>query len=363
MKPIFHCELEYAHSPHLAQVYDGFYKLQQRKIITVSVKRGPGNPVTALLKVRLWAADSDRMYTVYYDALDGLNWISAESTEENLIYFRDNFKADYYFKRSFNPDVLKYSPENCKVYPLGLNYYVDSKHDFNPYRTDRLKKYIKCIIPRRYHSGTLYSNDYEFPPISNKDTKILFLTRLWDIGEVTGHSKRREREDINDCRIECIEACRREFGNAFTGGLQKNRFAMHHAKDLIAPSGLTNKTAFIRNIRLHNICIATTGLHNSISWKFAEYISNSRAIISEPLQYKVPGEFGSGKNYYEFSGKNELIRQIYYLLNNKEKLQEMMYENFLYYNNFVRSDRLVLNTLLTVHFDECKSRQEVVTAA
>ena len=54
-----------------------------------------GNPLKPILKVRI----NDK-YDVIYDTLDGLNWIKA-SIENNLDYFKNNIKADFYFKRSF----------------------------------------------------------------------------------------------------------------------------------------------------------------------------------------------------------------------------------------------------------------------
>lgn len=97
---------------------------------------------------------------------------------------------------------------------------------------------------------------------------------------------------------------------------------------------------------MHNICIATTGLFGSIGWKFAEYVAGSRAIISEPLNYSIPGNFTNGVNYYDFLNKDDLLNNIQTLLSNKDIVKNMMYNNFLYYNQYVKPENLVLNTLL-----------------
>jgi len=343
MQPVFHCEIEPVQSPHFIQIYEGLYKLQQRNLISVDVKPCLEENEKTLLRMKLSIAGSDKSYIVYYDTLDGLNWLDDVSLEDNLIFFRDSFKADYYFKRSYNAEVMKYCPENCQVYPLGLNYNVGWENDiYSPSsKINTIKKQIKRMILKRFYKGVLSSSDFEFPPMMNPETKILFLTRLWEEAD----------DELNQTRVEYIRACQDEFGDLFTGGLKKDDFSMRCAKDLIAPGSLTHKTAFVKSIRSHNICIATTGLFDSISWKFAEYVSNSRAIISEPLNYQVPGEFGPGKNYYQFNNKHELIENITNMLDDKENIQEMMNRNYHYYNNYVKSENLVLNTLLTIYAD------------
>ncbi len=98
--------------------------------------------------------------------------------------------------------------------------------------------------------------------------------------------------------------------------------------------------------------MATTGLHNSIGWKFGEYVAASRAILSEPLIYGLPGNFEHGKNYLPFNNEDELLHKTYSLLKNKDELLDMMNSNFHYYNNFLRPDKLVLNTLLKIYQNE-----------
>jgi len=353
MNPIFHCELEYISSQHLNQLYDGFLKLEKKKIITLSIKKSTGDPTKPLLKVILKINNSKKQWILYYDTLDGLNWIHG-STEENLLYFQNNFNCDYYFKRSFNKDIVKYAPKMCKVFPLGLNYNIEPKYSINPISIVTVKKHLKELIRESSHKSLFYSSDFEFPPIPNKKTKIFFLTRLWDPDKVSLSSSKKERKEMNQFRINCIKRCRKEFGELFTGGLQKNEFTVQNAKELIAPSNLTNRINFIKTTKEHNICITTTGLHSSTGWKFGEYMAASRAIISEPLLYDAPGDFSCDKNYYEFNSEDELIEKIYKLLNNRDKMNEMMHNNFNYYNNYLKSENLILNTLMTVYYEQNK---------
>ena len=70
--------------------------------------------------------------------------------------------------------------------------------------------------------------------------------------------------------------------------------------EMIQKRHLKKDCYFLNIVKSSDICIATTGLHKSIGWKFGEYIAASRAIITEPLYYEIPGELKRGSNYLEF---------------------------------------------------------------
>ena len=349
MEPLFKCVLYYFPSDHLSQLYSGFELLQEYGVINITIKQITGNSIKPLLKILL-----DDKITIYYDALDGLNWIDG-TVEENINYFKTNIKADYYFKRSYNKQIVENVPKGCKVFPLGLNYPIPTNDfDSRPIK-ETIKNYLGNI---KYISNSFgivrnpFSSDFEFYPIPNKTNKILFIARLWNPDEAGLAHLKYEREKLNDLRISCIKSCKKEFGEYFIGGLQKDNFSTKYYPDLIIPPNLTKRKIFLDTIKQSNICIATTGLHNSIGWKFGEYVAASRAIISEPLHYEIPGNFEKNKNYLSFTNDTELISNIYLLMNNRDLILDMMTNNFQYYNNFVRPDNLVLNTILTVYRDQ-----------
>ncbi len=185
-------------------------------------------------------------------------------------------------------------------------------------------------------------------PIPNRESKIIFLTRLWDPNEVNLDSSREQREIINKSRISFIRSCRKEFGDLFYGGLVQDDFSLSKAKDLVLSNSITSKKNYIKSLKSYNIGIASKGLHNSIGWKLAEYVAASRAILSEPLDYKLPGTFEDNKNYLSYRDDLELIDQINYLLDNRKVMLDIMRHNFFYYHNYVKSDMLVLNSLLKI---------------
>jgi hypothetical protein len=101
-------------------------------------------------------------------------------------------------------------------------------------------------------------------------------------------------------------------------------------------------------VKEHSICIATTGLHDSIGWKMAEYVAASRAIVSEPLHFELPGNFEKDVNYLEFEHVDQLVSKLQTLLQSQKTVLQMMESNFRYYNNFLKPENMIFNTLLTV---------------
>lgn len=306
------------------QIYEGFDRLKKSGTIDLTIRPAEGVKLKPLLNVIV----NDRL-KIIYDTLDGLNWIKGSGIE-NLAYFHNNIRADYYFKRSFNREVEESAPDGCRVLPLGLNYSIQSGLQH---------------VTRR---DVLRCEDLECLPVSSKEPRILFMARLWDPDKTEGEHMKEERMQLNKARIACILACKKAFGKRFSGGLADDDFSRVLAPELILPKDITMKERYIQNLRDHDICIATTGLHNSIGWKFAEYVASSRAIVSEPLQYEVPGNLEPNKNYLEFRDEEGLVQAISSLLDNPEKLQEMMYRNHQYYNEYLRPEKLVLNTLKQV---------------
>lgn len=345
MKPLLKCELNYFPSVHLKQIYTGFLILKKLGIIELIIKPSSENNTKPILKVII-----NNKFEVIYDALDGLNWIDAP-IEDNLSYFNKNIKADFYFKRSYNKQVFDNAPQNCKVYPLGLNYPIEPQDKLSSsvkeMTIDLLKK--NYLTSKFYKKFSFYKTDFEYYPIPNKLNKILFVTQLYNPEQTSLDHLKAERSLMNQNRINCIKSCQKIFGKQFSGGLVANDYTLKHAKDLIIPSVFSKKEIFLNSIKNHDICIATTGLHDSIGWKFGEYVAASRAIVTEPLLYELPGEFVINKNYLNYNNENQLIKNINTLLENKDKLFEMMNNNFKYYNNYLSPEKLVLNTLIKVY--------------
>ncbi|MBR9913762.1 MAG: hypothetical protein GYB32_02865 [Algicola sp.] len=334
-QPLFTCEVEFSPSPHLYQIYDGFTKLKQQGIITLKSKPVVLNDSKPVIKVVV-----NNKHTLIYDTLDGLNWMHG-TLEANLEYFKNHFHADFYFKRSYSK-MLKAFSSNKHIYPLGLNYSFDYSGNYPLPLKDQLKSFIRKHIKKNVFKPSVF----EFGPRINSTNKVLFLCRLWNPNDVVSEQLKSQRAKINSDRMAFVRACQKEFGKNFTGGIQIDDYSNVVAKDVLVPHSITNKKSFLQAIKDHNVCVATTGLHDSIGWKFAEYVAASRAIVSEPLMYELPGEFKTASNFLDFSNTEELIENIVRLFENKDLMQSMMHQNHQYYQQYVASDKMILNTLL-----------------
>lgn len=328
------CHIEiHSKSPHLNQIYTGFKLLKKNGLIdlTWEYKKKSNEP---WCKVIL-----NNKIHIIYDTYDSGNKFADEK------YINE---ANFYFKRSYPKNN-----KNEKIIPLGLNYNVTDKfYDFESI-IYRLKNIIKGIIKKKKYN--FYTKDFEWYPLINDNSKICFLTRLWDpdADDVENEKVKNERIEINKFRIECIKRCKEEFKEDFLGGIQRDSYSLKNYPEYVVDDKYTQKEEFLKIMKKSDICIATTGLHESIGWKFGEYVAASRAIVSEKLNYSLPGIFSENNNYLEFNNVEDLINKIYLLKNNKTARSKIMENNYIYYNCYLRPDKLILNTLLYCLKNNC----------
>ena len=184
MPKLFHCEIEYMPSPHLMQIYAGFFKLQQEGVIELHLK--PKKYIQRTIPVI--NAVINKKYKVVYDTQDGLIWIN-NTIEKNLIHFQQNYPVDFYFKRSFHPKMEEFKPDGCKIFPLGFNYNVhpdENLLNLTDSTFDKIKYFVKTNqqLKKIFNKRFYYAKDFEYYPIKNAKDKILFLTRVWNpVGE------------------------------------------------------------------------------------------------------------------------------------------------------------------------------------
>lgn len=266
---------------------------------------------------------------IVYDLLDGYNM--PEVIKYHLAH------CDFYFKRSFSE---KHNNELGldfvqKMYPLGFNYHVSCKK--HPLDKPEWKEQIKrlCGIESNRWSSTYFSYDKfeEIPQYKDGIFKVLFSTRLW--GET----------ELDEMRIEIIRALKTNKDIQFIGGITDSPLARNLAPDLVVSRDFTERRNYLTLLHDSDICIASTGLHESIGWKTGEYVASAKAIVSEKLHYQVPGGFEKEKNYLEFSTAEECVESVKSLIDNPGKLYQMKQTNQAYYSRYLRPDVLVKNTL------------------
>ena len=357
--PKIRCLIRLGEVPlHLYQITAGFLMLKHQGIIELEIEkqrtfdrdRLPYNMMEVIFNEEI---------KILYDLNDGYD--NLLDHHQDYVEYMNHLltKYDYYFKRSFSSLYNSKLKQREKIFPLGLNYMVTTKGNFAHTPTpcdpkkEKVKKFIRMLPFSQYYNGLYTIESFENAPRKETNPRILFMARLWDSNgdgaNGISSAKKEERIYINEQRAKCISLCKTEFGDRFYGGITPSPFSTKYYPELVLQDKrIAKRNNYLKKVKESSICIATMGLHESIGWKFAEYISASRAIVTEELHYEVPGDFVKGENYLAFTTPEECVDQIYTLLNNDYLRYKMMMKNYEYYHQYVRPDRLVLNSLLTV---------------
>lgn len=344
----------YSTSPHVSQLYTGFSVLSMNGEISLTQKLSNYSHRGEELMKNLEPPALNGLFVLlndekvlFYDTYDGCN------------LYNDALEvADVYFKRSYLQSAI---PESCKyrVFPLGLNYELYTgkleRHELARVflRKSVLNKFpnelIKCIAEFSWLSFLPTTMNMYSLPEPNQEPRVLFMARAWDpAGELPGLSAERkeERVRINETRARCIELLRKELGRFFHGGFAQTNYAVENFKELLLESAsISGKKQYISLLRQHPICIATTGLHGSIGWKMGEYVAFSKSIVSERLNFLVPGEFSKNRNYLEFDTAERCLQQTMKLVEDRQMRLELMENNWSYYRSYLMPDRLIKRTL------------------
>ncbi|MEK6336561.1 MAG: glycosyltransferase [Acidobacteriota bacterium] len=324
----------HSNSSHISQVCTGFALLHKAGEIALSQECNQQNYFDATKAPHLRDAKHAHLTVIvnagikfYYDCHDSYEINEAAAGE-----------VDCYFKRSYAPTMIPDSLR-AKVFPLGLNYALFSGK-FDRFEQQRLAAFEPELNNESYKQQFRPTvENMHAVPNGSHDPRVLFITRAWD-------SNYYSSESLNETRARCIELLREKFGNHFLGGFVHSDYAVrNYPHVLLQDNGISAKEDFVKLLSLYPICIATTGLHGSIGWKLAEYVAFSRAIVSERLNYQVPGDFKPGKNYLEFDEPEEVVALVDRLMTNDALRHAMMKANHDYYLNYLKPDAMIRRTL------------------
>ena len=336
-----------ARTDHCSQVYAGFSMLAEAGVIWL--RQRLAKPHCPPLEVIV--NDSTK---ICYDVFDG-----------GQIPYRAALEScDYYFKRSFLQSEVPAAYRD-KVFPLGLFYPVfpDQVDRYQLQRClflgggtgARLKMLLRLVLDgvglgSLLPGFTPTTSRLHQLPRPTKRPRVIFMARAWDpdAPEVSGKPElQEERHRINVARVRFIELLRKEFGDRFTGGLAHDDFTVRKFKQVLVPDArMASRSNYLTALREHSIGIATVGLHGSIGGKLGEYVAFSKAVVSEPLPFELPGQFSKNVHYLEFQAEDDLVNQVARLSEEEDTRNCMAQANLEYYLGFLRPDQLVKNTLI-----------------
>jgi hypothetical protein len=357
MQPLQCIALYQSTSPHLQQLHTGLLLLHRNGSIALSqrFRRTPIRYENDAPHLR------DAGHAHLGAILDGKIRVHFDTHDSQDLALGEIDECDFYFKRSYSPLVVDSLPgrRRKKILPLGLNYRVlpdgiDLRAFGRGLRAgqglrDKLSMCRQALVTRGLRGRDPRLSSMEDEPGFDAEPRVLFLVAAYDPYEDPSMSKKKveDRISINETRARCITVLREALGDKVTGGFVSSPFALEHYAGLVADPDATVQSRYFEAVRTHPICVATTGLHGSIGWKLAEYVAFAKAIMSEKLVYRVPGDFAPNQNYLEFTSPDECAAAAVRLVEDHDLRRRLMRDNANYYRRYVRPDCLVRNALET----------------
>jgi hypothetical protein len=344
----------YSSSAHLDQLHTGFLMLHQDGLIRLSQvlsnRPFPRSPLQHLKEA------AGAHLTVVVNGGMRLHYDCHDAVELNEQRLED---CDFYFKRSFSEAYVAALPKpRARVLPLGLCYKVlpDAPELHTLHRTlmvrgagAKLATSLETLDDLNWLKYTPRVRDLQALPEPDAPPRVLFLAAAYDPYDKPERSPKKsaEIERTNEMRARCIELLRSSLGAHFYGGFVPGPYSSRaYPRLLVDEADVTRKRHYIRLLRSFPVCVATTGLHGSIGWKFAEYVALAKAIVSEKLNYQVPGDLAPERNYLEFTSPEQCVEQAARLLESRDERSRLMFNNARYYQAYLRPDVLVLSSLL-----------------
>lgn len=363
------CSIKFDINPgntHVSQILAGYKMLEKQGIIKIKtaqpcrIFRSSGNyEHNSIVEVEINGK------IIAYDMADGY-----QSLHRFDVWDRELERIDYYFKRSYDSQRHTGMKNAYKIKPLGLNYLCTCKG--NPY--DRficeghsvrdLKKYLVYLKSKRI-------NTYDYTIFESNNCcydnyRLLFLTRLWDSSGISPKSIKNTYPYFTDAqakaeaekwktsldkatkdRINYIKALRENFSDKVIAGVAADSFSEKICPDLIIDNTFTERRKYLEEIKKNYICITSEGLHQSIGWKFAEFIAAGKAIITEPLAYETVGGLKENLNYLQYNDTESLLAACDLLLKDIEFVRKIENSNREYYKKHLSPDMVVLDSLKT----------------
>ncbi|MBX2970368.1 MAG: hypothetical protein KF803_13450 [Cyclobacteriaceae bacterium] len=265
-------------------------------------------------------------------------------------------RSDLYFKRMLTTTLQQ---TDSRLQPYGLNYPVFHEHDRMVYRawlTKNRKRWMHALLrsnsflSKALNINLSYANNlvhhFEDTPRTVEDPRIIFYARLWNPDSAKQEWKREERIIMNQMRVDLVLRLRKEFGDLFIGGIQRDRLSAQLAPDaLVKSDDEVFKGNYLKKLRRASIGIATPGLEGSVGFKLAEYVAMSKAVVTTPVNCIVPGNFAVNQHYLTYATAEQCVEQCVKLVNDRELREKLMVNNNIYYTSHLRPDLLLLKCL------------------
>ena len=352
---IIHTPQELNHSSY---IQTGLFELAKTEIVDVKVKLSiKKNKGIIFIDERGNMSCVNRAYpkVSFYTLIDHSTkqktYFALDLHDQALRFSKTALKTcDFYFKRNYEAryiNVVK-DKSKIKIYKLGLAFGTCSKYKRNGFKFlmglfvsnlrlnlkwDRniLKRFFKTFKTQKYHwkfiKTTREIGQFEVLNQSVNNT-ILFQTRCF------AHKDKEDVKQIHQQRYRLIKLLREEFPNRFLGGFVPSKVARKKYSDALT-NVPTAPEEYLNAVKKAGIVIYTRGLVNSPAWKMAEYLSQGKVIIAEPLTAELPVPLVEGKELLYFHTDEELIEKINLVSEDKALAAKLSKNARAYFENHV----------------------------
>lgn len=280
-------------------------------------------------------------------------------------------RIDFYFKSSYAPDFAQQLKNKEKFRNLAMSFgctypgsYFEKAKIRNALAENSYKEaaYITLKL-----SQIQAESDYRKLESRNSygSYNLLHWTRLWEYDHLTTEhimeayptltpeqAKEKCEQQIemlrqtNTERIQTVRILREAFGDRFVGGLSDNATSRKEAPDLITNDPrVSTRDGYLESLRQNYVHILSKGVHGCIGARYGETFANARALITDPLVYEPIGNPEENENFLVYTSPQEILGCAEKLLSNVELIHKMEENNCRYYNEYLRPDVRMLNTL------------------
>lgn len=279
---------------------------------------------------------------VYFavDAYDIAHFFSEYALKNCEFIFKRNYEQKYTCR-------LDKSYQN-KIYSLGLTFKVQSlnRHSLLTYFSGLIIGNLRLIqqkdraFPRRIYQSikknythwldaknTRAWHDFNQYSLAN-DHSVIFQTRCF------ARTEEPDVQGIHNQRADLIRILKKRLGKQFIGGFIPDEVSKKYYPDCLTNMP-TDPQGYLQLVKKASIGIYTRGLANSPAWKLAEYLSQGKCIVAEPLTTELPVPLEHGKHLMYFHSPEECADLCEMLLNNPAKMQELSRNARAYYEQHV----------------------------
>lgn len=257
--------------------------------------------------------------------------------------------CDFVFKRNFENRHIEPLANDLKpkLHSLGISFMLRSRHTHGNSRLlfglllhnlrlisnkDRsLLRRVPAEVRKniRHWSGVrntrIWEDFHDFSDTSSRTADcIIFQTRCFPA------SNDLDATEIHEQRAELIQVLRQRLGSRFLGGFVPDKVSRNYFPSLLTNLP-TDPRSYLKLVKEASIGIYTRGLAFSPAWKMAEYLSQGKCIVAEPLTAELPAPLEHGKHLMHFRSPEECAEICEWLLERPEKMQELSRNARAYY--------------------------------